>query len=29
MFEMVSRIFVSWNQTTAWLRAVDSLKHAA
>jgi hypothetical protein len=25
----VSRIFASWNQTTAWLRTVDSLRHTA
>jgi hypothetical protein len=23
----VSQIFASWNHTTAWLRAVDSLRH--
>jgi len=26
---LVSRIFVSWNQSVDWLRAVESLKRAA
>jgi hypothetical protein len=27
--KMLSRIFASWNQTTAWLRTVDPLRHTA
>jgi hypothetical protein len=26
---VVSQTFASWNHTAAWLRAVDSLRHAA